>query len=64
MPLLTPGAHPVFKAVFIMFEDDRQKRCTRIPEAFRCIIGFFTKIFSPNFSTSTYTALNKTIDIL
>jgi hypothetical protein len=53
MPLLTSGTHPVFKAVFIMFEDDRQKRCTRIPEAFRCIIGFFTKNFSPDFSTKT-----------
>jgi hypothetical protein len=63
MPLLTPGAHPVLKAIFIVFEDDRQKRCTHIPEAFRCIIGFFTKIFSPHFSTSTYAALNKTIII-
>jgi len=49
MPLLTPGAHPVFKTIVIVFEDDRQKRCTRIPEALKCIIGFFTKIFSPNF---------------
>jgi hypothetical protein len=63
MSLLTPGAHPVLKAIFIVFEDDRQKRCTHIQEAFRCIIGFFTKIFSPHFSTSTYAALNKTIII-